>query len=73
MTSDLIDAEEVPQLVIANPYNKHWKAIQFSIMDRPENLRQWFWAIWGFDVFYGQFPMFKILILANILVWRIFI
>lgn len=52
-----------------NPYNKGFRMILMSSGIWPKNLTQLFWFCYGFDVFYGPFPMFKILFAVNIVIW----
>lgn len=60
-------------VVTSNLYPKGWKALQFSIWERPKGLHQWIHFLWGWDIFYGSFPLIKSLLAANILVWIILI
>lgn len=49
---------------------KNWRAVQFlSGFDKPHTFKEWFWYIWGWDIFMNNVPILKIIILANVLVW----
>jgi len=49
-------------------YPKGWKALSFFQPDKPMGM-EWFHFLWGWDIFYGEFPLLKSLVLANALVW----
>lgn len=54
-------------------YHAKWRALDFTIDVRPKGLREWLNLIYGWDIFFNGVPFLKTLILANILVWLIFI
>ena len=49
----------------------HWfefKPIQFTVTGRrPENIPEWFTFIWNADLFWGEVPFMKSMILGNII------
>ncbi len=57
------------ELIIGNAYTRNWKAVQFTMIDKPRNIKEWLYAFWGFDIFFGSFPLLKIIVLANIVMW----
>lgn len=57
------------EMTIYNAYTRSWKALQFSMVDKPRHIKEWLYAFWGFDIFFGRFPFLKIIILSNIIVW----
>lgn len=56
-----------------NNFPKGWKAIYFNFNPPPKGFAQWVNALWGWDIWYYEFPVVKSLIATNILVWLIFI
>lgn len=56
-----------------SPFPKGWKALYFSLPQRPKGTRQWVNFLWGWDIFYGRFPLIKSLLAANILVWVVLV
>ena len=58
-----------------NQFPKGWKALcfEFDASTKPKGFTQWRHALWGWDIWYDSFPVMKSLILANILIWGIFI
>ena len=51
------------------PYCFRFKAIQLKIYGKPESLIEWFWAIYGLDIFINNIPIIKIMILMNLIIW----
>ena len=52
-------------------YNKSFKAVSLSIIEKPKGIKEWFWAIYGLDIFIQGFPMCKLLVLGNIIYWSL--
>jgi hypothetical protein len=44
-----------------------FRSIQLSVSGRPKTLRGWKNLIWGFDIFIGNVPFMKSLLLGNLL------
>jgi len=61
-----------PIVITSNHYPKGWKAVQFTIDDKPKGFWQWWHFLWGWDVWYGKFPLFKSLVIINILIWILY-
>ena len=51
------------------PYCKRFKAIQLRIEAKPDSLIEWFWAVYGLDIFINNTPMIKMIFLINLIVW----
>ena len=71
-------AENYPEympgnLEIKHVYNSKWKALEFRTGEngKPKGFKEWFWFLWGSDVFFNRVPIFKTMIAANFLVWII--
>lgn len=63
----------ITDLTISPTFPRGWKALQFSLTERPKGMSEWFNALWGWDIWYYNFPLLKTLILCNVLVWLLFV
>lgn len=52
-------------------YSKGFKLIQLRSTQKPKGFIEWFYLIWGFDIFFHKVPFLKSIVLANIIVWLI--
>lgn len=48
--------------------HRGYKAISFRFA-RPSQLKEWVYAIWGMDIFFGPVPFLKAMVFANLLIW----
>lgn len=49
---------------------KYW-GIQFIHNESPRGVWEWWSCIWGTDIWLGNVPMIKLMILCNVLAWLI--
>ena len=52
-------------------YPRGWKALAITFDPRPIGLSQWFNFLWGWDIWCEGFPLVKILVTINILIWTV--
>lgn len=53
---------------IAGAYYRGYKTLELKF-SHPRQLKEWIYAIWGMDIFFGPVPFLKTIVLANLLVW----
>ena len=52
-------------------FRKGWKLLETFVDQKPKGFKEHFWYFWGYDIWYNSYPVVKILVLANIIVWII--
>ena len=57
---------------VERTYKKGWKAFQFNFIEKPKGVNEWFNLLWGWDIWFHNFPLIKTLVASNILIWFIF-
>ncbi len=70
-SSDASYVEVKPSMSVCNPYTRSFRALKLGCIQIPKDFSQWFWFIYGLDIFYGPVPFCKGILLANMLVWMI--
>ena len=67
------DEQEKVEIKISSSYPKSWRLFQMNLGEpRPKGFIEWSRFLWGFDIWLGNVPFLKVMVLANILVWLIF-
>lgn len=63
------EIEEEGNIIMENNLGTY-RAVQFYFhKNHTANWKEVIKTLWGFDIWFGDFPMLKLIILANIIVW----
>ena len=57
-----------PPPILGFEYAHGFKALQINLKS-PVRIREWWWFLWGVDIFLGEVPVIKTMIGLNLLVW----
>ena len=50
---------------------KNFKAVRLNLDYRPKTFREFLRLLWGVDIFFGEVPFLKTILILNILVWSL--
>jgi len=65
------DPIAIEKIEIFKNFSRGWKLMGLHMNVRPKGFDEWFYFLWGFDLWYGPVPFAKSVILANLIVWTI--
>ena len=64
--------KEIPNYSFSD-FPDSFQLLSLQLTLEPKTPRQWFTALWGYDIFIQEkIPFMKSLVLANIIVWLVF-
>lgn len=72
MQKDIVDlGADYGEGVKVTRLSGRWKLLRLDFTSEAVREHGWLDVLWGFDIFLGEIPFMKSLILANIIVWVI--
>ena len=63
------DPIAIEKIEIFKNFSRGWKLMGLHMNVRPKGFDEWFYFLWGFDVWYGSVPLMKIIIASNLIMW----